>query len=270
MNKQLILLMLFVSLLMSCTGILRQGTQNISPTQDLPTTDSLWTYADRRAYAMSRTDSTKWNREMLNRDLEFHKSYDFPIKPAISDYPSPVPTYPKWAGCLLAPFKLEIGDKLMQGACAAYLKDKYRELENPNDSYKVKFNILWLTDESDIEMGDSHVLSRNYPHYMSTGKQKTTQGEIDWVQMDMADGTNFAIINQRYFDLNFGKTIVVIPFKDGSLRFLQLNETIDSFSDNPFDEAAKNKIKAFYEELQQNKKVLKILSNPNVIEQKRN
>lgn len=42
-------------------------------------------------------------------------------------------------------------------------------------------------------------------------KAKTTQDEIDWVQMDMANGQNFAIINQRYFDLVFGQTIIVVP-----------------------------------------------------------
>lgn len=101
---------------------------------------------------------------------------------------------------------------------------------------------------------------------MSSGKQKTSLGEIDWIQMNRAEGDNFAIISQRYFDLEFGKTIVVIPHKDGSLRFLQLKHTIVSFP-GAFNEEWDEKLNKFYEELKKDKELLDYINHPNVIEQ---
>jgi len=173
MNKQFMLLALGC-FLVSCTTMPKQTTQQYPLTkQTTSTTDSLWTYADRRAYAMSRTDSTRWDREMFTEDLAMYKSHDWPTKPAISNYPSPVSKY-EWGYCLLSNFEMEIEGKLMQGACIGNAKDKYRKLEKLDDYYKVKFNILWLTDELQDEMRAKTVISRNYPHYMSTGKQKTS------------------------------------------------------------------------------------------------
>ncbi len=47
-------------------------------------------------------------------------------------------------------------------------------------------------------------------------------GDVDWVQIALANDNNWAIINKRIFDLKFGTSILVAPQKDGSLRFLQL------------------------------------------------
>jgi len=83
-------------------------------------------------------------------------------------------------------------------------------------------NLFILTDDPAPEQNSKSMSSRNYPHVLSTGKQKTSVGEVDWVQTGLADGSNYLIINQRIFDLNFGRTILVAPQKDGSLRFMQI------------------------------------------------
>jgi len=224
-----------------------------------------WTYEDKKKYAERNLDSTTLNMEMLKDDLENMSSW--PTKPAISNYPSPVAKY-DWGYCMLGNLKLEMEGKILYGKCIGNAKDKYRILKDTSNYYKVKFNILYLTDVKDVKKGSgATVVSRNYPHYFSSGKQKTTQGEIDWVQMDLADSTNFAIINQRYFDLQFGRTIVVVPQKDGSLRFLQLDISIDSFGRNPFNETGKRKNQVFYKELRENKALSDLLNNKSTIHQ---
>lgn len=227
-----------------------------------------WTYQDRKQYAKSRLDSTKWDLELLKDDVE-DKQYDmkeinWPTKPAISSYPSPVPEY-EWGFCALYNLKVEIEGKVLKGYSISNATDKYRVQAEFDDYFITKFNILMLTDLPDVKESFNGVVSRNYPHYMSTGKQKTTQGEIDWVQMDMADGQNFAIINQRYFDLEFGQTIIVVPQKDGSLRFLQLEASIKSFAKRPSNEEIEMTLEQFYEELQTIEALTNLLNSEQTI-----
>lgn len=227
-----------------------------------------WTYEDRKQYAKSRLDSSKWDLELLKNDVE-DKQYDkkeinWPTKPAISSYPSPVPEY-DWGFCALYNLKVEIGGKVLKGKSISNAADKYRVLAESNDYFITKFTILILTDLLEDRASMNTVISRNYPHYMSTGKQKTTQGEIDWVQMDMADGQNFAIINQRYFDLAFGQTIIIVPQKDGSLRFLQLEASIQSFAKRPSNEEIEMTLEKFYEELRHIEELADLLNNEQTI-----
>lgn len=140
-------------------------------------------------------------------------------------------------------------------------------METEADFRIVKFNILWVTDRDDSKMRRTNIVLRNYPHYLVTGTQKTSQGAIDWVQMDLADGSNFAIINQRYFDLEFGKTMVVVPFKDGSLRFLQLQPSIGPLAEDRFIDATKEKVEKFYEALKREERLIKLVQNTQVIDQ---
>jgi len=224
-----------------------------------------WTYEDKKNYATRNADSTTLNMKMLKNDLSTKNTW--PTKPAISNYPSPVKKY-DWGYCMLGNLTLEMEGKTLYGKSIANAKDAFRVLKDTSDFYKVAFNILYLTDIDDVDKGSAaHVASRNYPHYFSSGTQKTTQGEIDWVQMDLADSSNFAIINQRYFDLQFGQTIVVVPQKDGSLRFLQLDIAMDSFSRSPFDETGKKKNEAFYAKLRAHKALADLLNHKNTIEQ---
>lgn len=227
--------------------------------------DTLWTYSDRLKYSNRNNDPTLWDLDMLKDDLNLLKQINWPTKTAISNYPSPVAEY-DWGVSYTNKLNVEIQGKQLKGLFVANAKDKYRVLKDSSDFFKVKFNLLYLTDLPDEKKSANSIISRNYPHYLSTGKQITSQGEIDWVQMDMADGRNFAIINQRYFDLEFGRTIVVGPQRDGSLRFLQLDISPNSFA-HPFDDQEKKKVQKFYQELRINETLKDLLNNENTIEQ---
>lgn len=186
-----------------------------------------WTEADRIRYAQRQADPTTWDTTMLREDLKWHlEPPSWPTQPAIQKIPSPVPDY-DWGYCALGTLETTIGNRTVIGYNVAYAKDSFRlaDFSNPEAYYQSYFTILVLTDWTQSSNRAAHIVSRNAPHYLASGKFKTSTGEVDWVQMHLADGQNFAIVSQRYFDLNQGSTLLVAQQKDGSIRFLQLKES---------------------------------------------
>ncbi len=227
----------------------------------------LWTLEDGRAYAHRNYDPSKWNPDRLKGDLEAVRENKHPIKPALSDYPSPVADY-DWGYGMIGKLETRIGERTLKGTTVGYAIDSKYHPEPAavkGDYFATRFNLLILTDHLANDGTANHIVSRNYPHYLATGSQLTSQGRIDWVQLTMADGRNLAIISQRVFDLEFGKTIVVIPHDDGSLRFLQLEESPVAFPANPFEEVGNARFEKYYNELNQNTRLLELLKEPGVL-----
>jgi len=183
-----------------------------------------WSYHDKKQYAADRADSSLWDMARLESDIKFIEDEDWPTKAAISDYPSPVPAY-DWGYGYISPIEIIFGKDTLKGHSIGFVNDEYRidSKMDTSEYYLNYFNIFIWSDKSNYESGMQTIVSRNYPHYFSSGKQKTSLGEVDWMHMNLADGHNFAIVNQRYFDLEFGRTILVVPLDDGSLRILQLD-----------------------------------------------
>lgn len=76
------------------------------------------------------------------------------------------------------------------------------------------------------------------------------------MQMCLADGDNFAVVNQRYFDLEFGRTILVVPLKDGSLRISQLDIGMEAITTHHLMKGGlKNKTSIFKEDLEKDERV---------------
>jgi hypothetical protein len=48
-------------------------------------------------------------------------------------------------------------------------------------------------------------ISKNNQNYLGRGFMKTKNSRIDYVAFQTAESNAFAIINNRLFDLNFGK-----------------------------------------------------------------
>ncbi len=89
----------------------------------------------------------------------------------------------------------------------------------------VFFQIIVLTDTTDNEnyaLHQSAVLSRNHPDYLGQGFIKTQSNRIDYLAFQTAENDAFAIVNTRLYNLNFGKTILIAPQKDKTLRSLQI------------------------------------------------
>ncbi|MEZ4761070.1 MAG: hypothetical protein R2810_14975 [Flavobacteriales bacterium] len=81
--------------------------------------------------------------------------------------------------------------------------------------------ILVATDTPEEEHR-SIAISRNHPNYLAEGRFTTNlAGDIDWITMQLADRNAYAIVNMRLFDLRAGRLILVAPRADGTVRFLQ-------------------------------------------------
>ena len=185
----------------------------------------IWTDADRKAYAHRNDNPALWDSTMLAEDLGYHlEPASWPTAPAISEIPSPVADY-SWGYCALNTLEATLGGKKVHGWNVGYARDSFRlnDFNLKEAYYQSYFTLLVITDWSQTANRAGHIVSRNYPHYLCTGKFKTSTGDLDWVQMQLADGQNFAIVAQRYFDLTQGRTLLAAQQKDGSLRFLQLD-----------------------------------------------
>lgn len=220
-----------------------------------------WTEKRRDAYSKRNVDPSQWDREMFNEDVESIAEHSWPTKAAISNFPSPVGIYDSPGGRLLSR-KLKIGDKTINGTYVAWGKGAFNKhvFENKDDTELLYFNIFILTDLPKPEDNKKEIISRNHPHYLATGKQKTSLGEVDWVQLALADDNNYAIVAQRVFDLKYGKTLLVAPQTDGSLRFMQLQapQTYNhAIVPKVFDDHVK--------ELESNPKVIEFFSNEKTI-----
>ncbi|MEO0734402.1 MAG: hypothetical protein AAFZ52_16315 [Bacteroidota bacterium] len=218
-----------------------------------------WTAADRAAYAHRNDNPTSWDSTMLHEDLEWHREPPtWPTEAAITEIPSPVADY-DWGYCALRGVELTVGEQTVVGYNVAYAKGDYRPQEKGYyDSY---FTILVLTDWPQVTNRVAHIVSRNYPHYLSTGKFRTSTGDLDWVQMNLAGGENFAIVSQRYFDLREGRTLLVAQQKDGSLRFRQLDRSpgiVERGGDTP-------SLEAYLSDLEKNAIVRKFFTNPGAV-----
>lgn len=198
-----------------------------------------WTYEDRQQYAAQQKDTSLWDMKMFAEDLEFYKDEEasWPIAPAISEYPSPVPEY-DWGSGYIANLELTIDGKVIEGKSIGFAKDKYRQhlFSDTSHYYLNYFNIFILSDLDRDTISSNAIVSRNYPHYLSTGKTLTSKGAVDWLHLSFPNGENMAVVAQRYFDLEFGKTILVAPLQDGSIRILQVQLEIGSLK---FDDLRK-------------------------------
>ena len=94
---------------------------------------------------------------------------------------------------------------------------------------EVFFTIVVLTDFVDavnFTHVSVHMISRNNPDYIAGGFFKTKKDEIDFTAFITASRDEFAIVNMRLFNLKYGRTILIAPQKDGSLRSMQLTSPI--------------------------------------------
>ena len=64
----------------------------------------------------------------------------------------------------------------------------------------------------------------NHPDYLGQGFVKTKDNRIDYLAFQTPENNCYAIVNARIFDLKYGKTILIAPQKDKTLRFLQKNQ----------------------------------------------
>jgi hypothetical protein len=187
-----------------------------------------WNSQKRAQYLTNRNDSTTWDQEKFENDKQFIGLED--IGP-FENGAFPVPNYDligkgsfKGLGTLSEEFQLNDKNILMNGFYIGKNElNKYRLNTMKNEVF---FQILVLTDTIDnvnYKLNQSSVTSRNHPDYLGQGFIKTKNNRIDYLAFQTAENNNYAIINARLFDLNYGKTILIAPQKDKSIKSLQIN-----------------------------------------------
>lgn len=205
----------------------------------------------------NQEDSTTWNKELLQRDigdsLTNKKEKPFP-KGAF-----PVPRYElagyfryKGAGSSVGNYPSYNGKKLTYHYYFKGKTEATKELlnERPDEAF---FIIVALTGNADTAKGSSgstHIFSRNNPDVLCEGYfTAQNNDELGYLAFITGDREEFAVVNMKLFNLKNGRTILVAPQKDHSLRFLQISTPLISGSEvqgflNKLLE--QNKIKDFF------------------------
>lgn len=232
-----------VALILALSACATEPNFELSQVSDdgppLAWTEEAWPEESAAEYALRRDVFASRDQAMFEGDLASAGRTSSQL--GLSNYPAPVQPYDSYEGiknCLAASLphfnKFEVDDVILrvQGRTLAYSSPLVLPREG---GYKVKFNLIYITDVSSL--GNSTVSSRNCPHFMATGGVPTSEGAIEWLQVTMMDGRNLAVINHRVFDLEFGRTILVVPMQDGTIRFRQVQHSNDVLSLEDIDAA---------------------------------
>lgn len=215
--KNTLILSLILILNWSCT----------KKTPEIPVYNSEWNVQKRIQYLEHRSNPTTWDEEMLQSDQAFIGIGDLgPFEIGVF----PVPKYDllgnnSFKGLGNRSEDFSIGSKNIVMNSFFVNENKLNTSRLNGLKSQVFFHVLVLTDTLDDEnynLNKSIAISRNHPDYLGQGFVKTKKNRIDYVAFQTAENSSFAIINTRLFDLNFGKTILIAPQRDGSLKSLQI------------------------------------------------
>lgn len=193
--------------------------------------EKFWTSERVNQYNKNLNDSTKWDYEMFNNDLIYVEEktmnpIEFGVFP-VAKYDLLGENSFKGLGSIGNSKKVKNKNLIYS---AFYIKknelNKDILIEKKNNVF---FNIIILTDTLDIKnynLKSSMVISRNHPNYIGQGFVKTKFSKIDYTSFITIEGDSYAIVNMRLFNLKYGKTILIAPQKDKSMRSFQINMPI--------------------------------------------
>lgn len=143
------------------------------------------------------------------------------------------PTLPyESSGTANEPITVDFQSKKLITESISLGKDKHNSHRFVDETKmdEIVFTIIVLSNEIDSNQ-TSFVSSRNHPNYIAEGSIKSNDKPIDWVSIQNADDSAYAIVSMRLFNLNFGQVIIVAPQKDNTLRFLQVQREFLSSED---------------------------------------
>lgn len=203
----------------------------------------LWFSINEVLKGQIETDSI--DSELLEIDIEDVKSnYYNDLELPLSIGAFPVKSYPGSGGA--ADLDFEVKNKRLVGGSFSIGESKdSHKFFTYEKSHEIFCNIIVLTDHYD-EKEYSHIsnflTSRNHPNYLGMGTVYTSNQEIDYIafiDVESNKMVSYVIVSGKLFNLDKGNTIVVIPQKDNSLRFLQISiksdfDTINSVLQQEF------------------------------------
>ena len=193
--------------------------------------NEMWNDEIEKQHLLNREDSSTWDYSMLNEDLEwieFGKKME-PFRCGIF----PVPKYDllgegTFRGMGFGTNYRELdnnGKNLLYTFFYVQknkLTEKYLPVDKPDEVFFTIIVLSDVVDTVDYSHVEIHIISRNNPDYIGQGLFKTQNDEINYMAFLTADRNGYAIVNMRLFNLKNGRTILIAPQKDGSLRSMQL------------------------------------------------
>ncbi|TNE53824.1 MAG: hypothetical protein EP338_09860 [Bacteroidetes bacterium] len=208
-----------------------------------------WTPEMKKQHLANLNDSSTWDMEMFQTDLQTipFLPAEMPIKTGVY----PTPNYDlvgegSFGGVGMHGLSGGIDMEKKIGERTILYNSFFVKSSDVTESFvgekkdRVFFQILVLTDFVDTT-NYTHLhkwmVSRNHPDYIGQGFFKTQNNKIDYLAFLTAEQHAYAIVNMRLFDLSKGRTILIAPQKDGSLRSMQwdapaLSSTeIDAYTD---------------------------------------
>tara|TARA_R110002050_G_scaffold39891_2_gene97870 strand:+ start:5972 stop:6742 length:771 start_codon:yes stop_codon:yes gene_type:complete len=196
-----------------------------------------WTLEKENQFLADRNDSAKWDWDMFNQDLEARSVFQTDVPVGVGVFPCPnYDLLGKGSFGGIGMFgtngdgdELKIGEKsILYNSFYVKASDAARGFVGIKED-RVFFQIIVLTDFIDT-LNYSHLqkqlVSRNHPDYIGEGFYKTQNNKIDYVAFITANQSSYAIVNMRMFDLTKGRTILIAPQKDGSLRSMQIDSPV--------------------------------------------
>ena len=193
-----------------------------------------WNKDKELEHLKNRQDSTKWNIDMLNQDINYRKSKE--NKLPINFGAWPVPDYSllgegsfKGVGNGGNFVGIDLNDKKLLYSFFSVNKNRFTAKSINDKPNEVFFSIIVLTDfidTKDYSHAGIYISSRNNPDYVGEGFFKTKDNKIDYLAFLTANRDEYAIVNMRLFNLKHGRIILIVPQKDGSLRSMQIESSI--------------------------------------------
>jgi len=191
-----------------------------------------WNEAKEIQHLLNREDSTTWDYNLLNQDIEFKKILD---SKHVNYGAFPVPNYEL------------IGENTFEGInggndSIAFGKKGYHLIysflgvnsnkmikEYIGDKPEEVFFIMVVLTDAEIDTKDkffdnidTFTSSRNNPDYVGQGYIKTKKDRIDFVAFLTANRDEYAVVNMRLFNLKHGRIVLIAPQKDSTLRSMQI------------------------------------------------
>lgn len=228
--------------------------------------DKIKTVRAKQLELRNSADTTTWFKEKMSDDLKLDLEKVIMTK-GVYNYPK-YNLLSKFTGlgaggrsAMLMPIKLQ--DK--QIVYSFFTMNKNELYPKVKSQGEIFFAIITSADVKAANYkAPSHIFSRNHPDYLGEGYIRSNDTQIDFMAFTTPDKGNFAIINQRIFDLSHGAIILIAPQKDGTLRSMQLNETpqiinsdATSFETLKFDVFVND-------ELLKRQNIIEFFTNPNV------
>ncbi len=186
-----------------------------------------WSESKRLEYIHNVNDSTTWDFELFEEDKSYEDNGDTgPFEVGAF----PVPKYSligkesfKGLGSIGGDYPMKNNTLVMNSFFVKKNELNKSRLKDRKD--EIFFQIIIATDTIDninYNLKANIAISRNHPDYLGQGFIKTKKNRIDYLAFQTPENNTYAIINTRIFDLNYGKTILISPQKDKSLKFLQI------------------------------------------------